>query len=104
MSSDSKVNQIFQELAGKERADRLDPSRYLADVNDRITSALAGISDDEAITLKRDEMGFHLVDWQSDAAFNVALALFPERFTDEKIREEVERFLIHVPYHVIEAA
>ena len=54
--------------------------------------------------LQRDGIGFHLVDWQNDAAFIVALVLFPERFTDEEIREGVDRLLVHVPAHVLEAA
>ncbi len=51
-----------------------------------------------------DQIGFHLVDWQADAAFIVALSLYPERFTDEEIREGVLAFLLHAPSHVVEAA
>jgi hypothetical protein len=46
----------------------------------------------------------HVADWQGDAAFLVALHLFPERFTDEEIDEAVRSLLIHVPAHVIAAA
>lgn len=60
--------------------------------------------DDEAEILNPDKIGFHLIDWQAEAAFIVALALYPERFTDEEIREGVEGFLIHAPSHVVEAA
>ncbi|MES2693712.1 MAG: hypothetical protein V4773_09580 [Verrucomicrobiota bacterium] len=54
--------------------------------------------------LRNDELGFHLIDWQSDAAFIVALALYPERFTDEEVREGAMSLLAHVPSHVATAA
>jgi hypothetical protein len=102
MSDHDKVIAIFRELVG-ERASRLEGSFYPADVNSRIRESL---SEGEAgeVMLRKDAIGFHLVDWQRDAAFIVALTLFPERFTDEEIRREVDSFLWHVPAHVIEAA
>jgi hypothetical protein len=102
MSAREKVAVIFRELAG-EKAERLDASRFLADVNSRITGAIAS-SRREADILAADRIGFHLVDWQSDAAFIVALSLYPERFTDEEIREGIDAFLIHAPSHAVEAA
>jgi hypothetical protein len=102
MSAREKVAAIFRELAGK-HAERLSGSYYLADVNSRITAALAGEGREEEI-LRQDGIGFHLVDWQAEAAFLVALSLYPERFTDEEIREGVDAFLIHAPSHVAEAA
>jgi hypothetical protein len=103
MSACDKVKAIFSELAA-EKADRLDGAHYLADVNSRITEALANGSPDEQLILANDQIGFHLVDWQADAAFLVALSLYPERFTDDEIRDGVEAFLIHAPSHVAEAA
>ena len=103
MSSREKVTAIFRELAG-DKSERLDAARYLADVNSRITTALAHGKEEEAAILHDDQIGFHLVDWQADAAFIVALSLYPERFTDEEIRDGVEAFLIHAPSHVVEAA
>lgn len=50
------------------------------------------------------EIAFHLTDWNSDAAFLVALLLCPERFTPEEVQEGVQRFLLHVPNHVAAAA
>jgi hypothetical protein len=103
--ADDKVIQIFRELVG-DRANKLVASHYPADINSRITVALtedgAGLTDDQV--LQRDGIGFHLVDWQSDAAFIVALVLFPERFTNQEIREGVDSFLVHVPAHILEAA
>jgi len=101
MSAHDKVIAIFRELAG-EKSERLDATRYLADVNSRITAALAGEKEEDV--LHQDKIGFHLVDWQADAAFIVALSLYPERFTDEEIRDGVLAFLLHAPSHVVEAA
>jgi hypothetical protein len=42
----------------------------------------------------------HLSDWNYDAAFIVALHLFPERFTDEDIEAGVGMFLCHAPNHI----
>jgi hypothetical protein len=41
-----------------------------------------------------------LVCWQRNAAFIVALVLFPEKFTDSDIQEEVNSLLIHMPDHL----
>ena len=103
MSSDTKVDTIFRELVGP-LADRLSGSHYPADVSARIAAALAkGETKTEEITKAKD-IAFHLVDWQAEAAFIVALTLFPERFTDEEIDEGVTAFLIHAPSHVVRAA
>jgi hypothetical protein len=102
MSAREKVSEIFREIAGG-AADRLAADRYLADVNSRITAAIAA-SENESEVLSADHLGFHLVDWQAEAAFIVALALYPERFTDEEIREGVEALLLHVPAHAQAAA
>ncbi len=103
MNARDRVEEIFRELAG-ERSKRLDGARYLADVNSRITVALSGGEEDETKILNNDQIGFHLIDWQADAAFLVALALYPERFTNEEIQEGVDAFLSHAPSHVVEAA
>ena len=103
MNPDIKVDAIFRELVGP-LADRLSGSHYLADLSSRIATVLAkGETKTEEI-IKAKEIGFHLVDWQANAAFIVALALFPERFTDEEIDEGVTDFLIHAPSHVVRAA
>ncbi|HZJ13497.1 MAG TPA: hypothetical protein VFD27_00525 [Chthoniobacteraceae bacterium] len=46
------------------------------------------------------EIGFHVSDWTEDAAFLVALHLFPERFTAKEIRDGIESLACHIPYHV----
>lgn len=47
-----------------------------------------------------DELSFHFSDWREDAAFVVAFHLFPEKFTPAEIRDGIERFACHAPYHV----
>jgi hypothetical protein len=98
-----KVASIFKELAG-ERAQTLCGSKFPASVTSIITSALLTENADEKEILPKDEIAFHLTDWNSDAAFLVAVHLFPERFTRDEIRAGVDMFLIHVPAHVIAAA
>lgn len=99
------VHRIFEKLAG-DRAEVLRGDHYPAAVNDRITAAILagelGSSADDPVRL--DGVGFHLVDWNADAAFLVALLLYPEEFTDEEIREGIELFLVHAPAHCMEAA
>ena len=51
-----------------------------------------------------EELGFHMADWGSDAAFVVALHLFPERFTPEEIGAATFDVALHVPYHLTRAA
>lgn len=100
-SFEKKVNDIFRELAGIERAKWLEPgvaSRCMAQIA-RAVSSESGYAED----VGRD-IGFNVADWQADAAFLVALHLFPERFTDEEIDEAVRSLLLHVPAHVIAAA
>jgi hypothetical protein len=96
-----KVDEIFRELAGPERAKWLG-----AGIPSRCTPQVA-----QAVCTQSDysekvgwDIGIHVTDWQYDAAFLVALHLFPERFTDEEIDEAVRSLLIHVPAHVIAAA
>ena len=46
------------------------------------------------------DIAFHMADWNSDAAFVVAVHLFPERFTPEEIAAGVGLFLVHAPNHI----
>jgi len=102
-SVEQKVATIFREMAG-ERAAALNSARFPANITSTITTALISDDADEAEILRTDEIAFHLTDWSADAAFLVALHLFPERFTKEEIREGVLAFLIHAPNHVVAAA
>ena len=98
-----KVEAIFKELAG-DRAATLDGGKLPASITSAITAALSGPGASGEQVLHADQIAFHLTDWNSDAAFIVALHLFPERFTPEEIEAAVDMFLIHVPNHVIAAA
>ena len=98
-----KVAAIFRELAG-DRAATLYATRLPAGITSIITAALVAEAGDDDEILHADQIAFHLTDWSSEAAFLVALHLFPERFTPEEIREGVQAFLIHAPHHVIAAA
>lgn len=95
----AKVHTIFRELAG-DRANSLLGGVPARRANDILGRALIEGCDE----LKADELAFHLVDWNSDAAFIVAFILFPERFTEEELRAAVDMFLVHVPAHVLAAA
>lgn len=103
MTTNEKVISIFRELIG-ERAERLKGSAVLGDSIDRVADALCDGRVDDASVLQSHEIAFHLMDWQNEAAFLTAVALFPERFTDEEIQYGVQGFLIHAPAHVLEAA
>ena len=94
-----KVQTIFKELAG-DRAKQLDGSVWACSVNTIIGDALAADYDSKVA----HEIAFHLVDWNSDAAFLIAVLLFPERFTQEEIQAGVTGFLIHAPHHIVAAA
>jgi hypothetical protein len=98
-SAKAKVLQIFTELAGS-RAETLRGNVNARTQNDILGQALASERD----PLTADQMAFHMVDWNSDAAFIVAFLLFPERFTPEELDAAVDMFLVHVPAHVMAAA
>ncbi|MDB6003300.1 MAG: hypothetical protein JWR15_287 [Prosthecobacter sp.] len=95
---DEKVQAIFSEMAGAERGKWL-----RGDVPSRVMEQMAQAISSEHPPEVAGEIGFHLGDWQGDAAFLVALHLFPERFTPEEIREGVRAFLLHAPHHIIAA-
>ena len=94
-----KVETIFAELAG-DRELRLRGPLPAQAVHDAIAAAY---SEDRPLDVAR-EIAFHMVDWAYDAAFVVALHLFPERFSAEEIEAGIGMFCAHVPAHVIAAA
>jgi len=93
-----KVLAIFRELAG-ERARRLDGGRVASQAMDAIGDALT----EQYGTVKAQEIAFHMADWNCDAAFIVAVHLFPERFTPDEIKAGLGLFLVHAPNHIREA-
>ncbi|MBK8097671.1 MAG: hypothetical protein IPK26_11225 [Planctomycetes bacterium] len=89
-----KVNRLMQSLAG-ERADRVAESTLHREVIQRIKRAHLDLGAADA-----SRLGLHMSDWVSDAAFVLALHLFPEEFSDAEIREGVGQFLCHAPNHI----
>lgn len=94
-----KVKAIFTELSG-ERVQRLNGGTAESPAQSPIVAALR---DDLSEEVARD-VAFHLTDWNSDAAFLVALLLFPERFAKEEVYAGIQNFLVHAPNHVAAAA
>jgi hypothetical protein len=88
------VAAIFAELVG-ERANRLDGSMIAEPAMSALACALA-----EQYGENAEDIAFHMADWNSDAAFVVAVHLFPERFTPEQIAAGVGLFLVHAPNHI----
>lgn len=103
-SSDSvstKVQAIFEELVGA-RASVLHESTSTTKARDRLAKALRKECDFEKATA--DELAFHMLDWNSDAAFVVAMLLFPERFKDAELTDGTFGLLVHAPNHLLAAA
>lgn len=94
-----KALAIFKELLG-DKADLLDGRRAATETMTSIANTLSS----EFGKMKAEEIAFHLADWNSDAAFIVALHLFPERFTKKEIEDGITSFMVHAPYHIAEAA
>ena len=90
-----KVQDIFSEIAGL-RAERLAGDRVAKDVIARIKAVYS----DQFEPTTASTLGMHLSDWNSDAAFIVALHLFPERFTDEEIKTGIGALLGHAANHI----
>lgn len=94
-----KVWEIFSTTFTK-RADLFKGGIAARTANNILGAALAEHLD----PVLADQIAFHMVDWETDAAFIVAFLLFPERFTKEELQAATEMFLIHVPAHVMAAA
>jgi hypothetical protein len=89
-----KVLAILAELVG-DRARRLDGGVVAEPAMTAFASSLADQYGDRAA-----KIGFHMADWNSDAAFVVAVHLYPERFTPDEIADGVVLFLTHAPNHI----
>ena len=75
-----KVSAIFRELAGS-RERELGASVESIQTKRAIAAALVKSYDADTA----EKVALHMSDWNSEAAFIVALHLFPERFTPEEI-------------------
>lgn len=97
-SVSAKVLAIFREGFG-DLANRLDGSVMATPAMDAITGTLMN---DYGVD-RANDIALHMADWNWDAAFIVALHLFPERFTKEEIDAGLGMFLCHAPNHIREA-
>jgi hypothetical protein len=97
-----KVDSIFREWVG-DRADMLSATKVSGLIS-TIAAALTNKDSSDDEVLKADHLAFHVGDWNADAAFIVALTLFPEHFTDAEIEAGVDALLYHVPSHMFTAA
>ena len=91
--------EIFRVLVG-ERAEQLATPTAIPKAQAIIAKALRSRFPENIAY----DIAFHLTDWHADAAFIVAILLFPERFTPAQIRDGVEQFAIHAPNHTAAAA
>ena len=94
-----KVFAIFTELVG-DRADRVrgNPPSFAA-----LRAFESALAADYSPQVAAD-VAFHLTDWNWDAAFLVAVHLFPERFTPEELVMGTDMLLLHAPNHLAAAA
>jgi hypothetical protein len=97
-SLEKKVLALFTELAGDRTVRLGEPAAE--ETRNRLASALAADYPPDIA----HEIAFHLVDWHTDAAFMMAVHLFPERFTAEELVAGSDMLLIHAPNHLAAAA
>jgi hypothetical protein len=93
-SARHKVEQILNAAFG-DKAVRVFSSQNVGQTMRVIVEAFASEMDSK----KAEELAFNMADWGGNAAFVVALHLFPERFTADEIREATRSLAFHVPYH-----
>ena len=96
-----KVAAIFAEIA-PDRAARLCSGLCDRAFTEVVQPALT--TQDELPPPLAYDIAFHLSDWHVQAAFIVALHLYPERFTPAEISEGVLEFFSHAPLHVATGA
>ncbi len=96
-----KVTAIFKEIA-PDRADRLCSGLCDRAFTEAVQPALT--AQDELPPPLAYDIAFHLSDWHVQAAFIVAVHLFPERFTPAEISAGVLEFFSHAPLHVAAGA
>jgi hypothetical protein len=95
---ESRVLSCFMSL-GEERAMRLRvPSSSLKSL-EKALAENAGLD-----ATRAHDIAFHLTDWIGDAAFLVALHLYPERFDKATIAKGISILLAHAPNHLAAAA
>lgn len=94
------VLNIFSAKFG-DRASKLEGGYFPAEVLDKITRSMIAL---DIKKKKAEDIAFHMVDWNADAAFITALLLYPEKFTLDEISDGVVTLLVHMPDHLVAAA
>jgi hypothetical protein len=94
----TKVLAIFQNAFG-DLSERLDGSVLATPAMDAITEAL----EEEHGLERANQIAINMADWNWDAAFIVALHVFPEQFSKDEIDAGLGLFLCHAPNHIRKA-
>jgi len=94
-SLEKKLKAIYVEIAG-DKGKAVTANRIAKNVIARIKAIYSKEYGDRTAST----LGMHMSDWHSNAAFIVAMHLFPERFTDEEIKTGIGLFLTHAPNHI----
>ncbi|HUI92567.1 MAG TPA: hypothetical protein VLX68_10005 [Chitinivibrionales bacterium] len=94
-----KVFNLYKDAVG-ERADSIKNAQIPEKLRKTITNVLRTELDKKIA----DRISFHLLDWTDDAAFIMALILWPDKFTKQEISDGIYCFMPHVPDHLAAAA
>ncbi|MEM6750403.1 MAG: hypothetical protein AAF612_08030 [Planctomycetota bacterium] len=93
-----KVKQVWAELAGEQAA------RLAHDHKGGLSALRDALLTPDRTDQAAKDIAFHMTDWKDDAAFLLAVHLFPERFTKPEIQAGLAMMLIHAPNHLAAAA
>jgi hypothetical protein len=95
-SLDEKVRSLLEQPGAA--LDDIHPSKSAQEIIKRVEQAIASEYGKDAF-----DIAFHLSDWSGDAAFLVALHLFPDQFSNEEIMEGILAVIVHAPNHMAAA-
>lgn len=100
-----KTAQIFQELCPSHYRNLLDPAKPKSvNVGQELAIKVSRIFSERLGHEKAQEFALHVTGFPSDAAFLVALFLFPERFTDDELAAGIRCFGIEASFHAVAIA
>ena len=101
----NKTAQIFGEICPARSRKLIDPSApESVDIGQELRERISQIFTKRFGPEKAQEFAIHVTGFPSDAAFLVALFLFPERFTDEEVAAGIRCFGIEASFHGLEIA
>jgi hypothetical protein len=100
-----KTVQIFVEICPARSRNLVDPAAPKSlDIGRELSKRISHIFTERFGKEKAEEFATHVTGFPSDAAFLVALFLFPERFTDEEVAAGIRCFGIEASFHGLEIA